>query len=727
MKRNYSTKTLKFSLALVLVITLMSISAHSQVVTRRLMKPDQSREVDIKQLRFYSSELPNQKELNSKMEEQVARGEDPVFGHPVPVDVTIRNDEWKRDIKKGVRIWQTGISSKGAKALTVSFDKLTLLEGSEIFIYNISRTTVMGPITHSQVRNSAYLTDWIDGDSLIVEVVEPFRNFRTTSLHIKSLLHVLGVKDVGGIAGAILQCHENIACPVGAPFLEESNAIAIIVDAAQGRRLCSGTMINNACQNLLPSLLTAFHCLDANESLVLEPNEIANANNWVVSFGFRNTSCNSSGETERVSISGAQVLTTSEPSDALIVQLSQRPNVSSNVKYLGWSRLQTPAPTSVRSLHHPSGSTMRIAIDNDAAVLSDNTRTSDTRQNYWRVSFDVGTIQGGSSGASYLNQDRRIVGQHMSSNRTCTVGDRQGWAGRMDVSWNNGLQPSLSDDLTVTQTNTIGIPSLNLPDVICGFVPLGINWNGITNMSLSGGSIVGVQGSNQGFGLEPIPNFSGSGSIDLQLTPNGITCNAPLVIRKDFHVGNPSPPSVQFANDWFPCENWLIANGNSNNTYQWIIHRYGYNQYFSGQNVLIQNFNASEFFWYELTVTNSCGSTTVSGSGTLNGCNGPFLKGNDGSINALTSKIYKPTLSISPNPATNEVTLDLKEISPRLMNTLCDVNIVNQMGQTVISQKLIVENTIRLDISQLTNGFYVAQVRGENGLFLSQKLIVNRK
>jgi Secretion system C-terminal sorting domain len=170
-----------------------------------------------------------------------------------------------------------------------------------------------------------------------------------------------------------------------------------------------------------------------------------------------------------------------------------------------------------------------------------------------------------------------------------------------------------------------------------------------------------------------------------------------------------------------------VASGNVNDSYQWTIHRLYTTQYFTGQNALIYHNGSSEFFWYELTVTNSCGSTTISGSGSLNGCNGPYLKGNDGSVNALTSKVYKPTLSISPNPATNEVTLNLKEMSPMLMNTLCDVNIVNQMGQTVISQKLIVENAIRLDVSQLTNGFYVAQVKGENGLFLSQKLIVNRK
>ena len=91
------------------------------------------------------------------------------------------------------------------------------------------------------------------------------------------------------------------------------------------------------------------------------------------------------------------------------------------------------------------------------------------------------------------------------------------------------------------------------------------------------------------------------------------------------------------------------------------------------------------------------------------------------------AKNYKPVLSISPNPATHEVTLNIKDISPIMLNTLCDVMVLNQMGQAVINQKLILENAIRLDINSLANGFYVVQVKGENGLSLSQKLIVNKK
>jgi hypothetical protein len=288
----------------------------------------------------------------------------------------------------------------------------------------------------------------------------------------------------------------------------------------------------------------------------------------------------------------------------------------------------------------------------------------------------------------------------------------------------------LSDDANVTQTNTVGIPNFNLPDCISGPTPLGLNWNGVTNMNLSGGTIQGVQGSYipGQLAIEPIPNYSGSGFLEFKFKPSGIACNTPLIIRKDFEVGKPNPQAI-FQQDG-QCYAFLFVNNPvPGTTYQWKVIRNGYTYFYYGQSIGFSNPSDYDvYISYELTASSACGSTIVEGSGVILACNGPLFQGKgSNNMSTLKSKVYKPTLSISPNPATNDVTLNLKEINPMLVNTLCDVNIVNQMGQTVISQKLIVEDTIRLDISQLTNGFYVAQVKGENGLFLSQKLIVNRK
>lgn len=422
-------------------------------------------------------------------------------------------------------------------------------------------------------------------------------------------------------------------------------------------------------------------------------------------------------------------------SDALIVELNSKPLSIAGITYAGWSRTETDV-TSITTLHHPRRNPMKVSVapalivNGTEDVVDINGVLSYRLSNPWRMNWNAGmTAQTGSSGAGCFSQAKKVVGQ-ISAAKQSSCNNRVAFAGRLSDYWAEGANVFLSDDPSVTQTNTTGIPSFNMPDVICNPIPLNIDWNGMTNMNFAaGGSLQGVQGAYvtaTQLWIEPIPNFAGNGFINIPFKPNGITCNTPLFLRKDFLVGKPNP-TVQFGNDWFPCENWLVASGTTGDSYQWTVHRYGYNQYFSGKNALIYNYGNPEYFWYELTVTNACGSKTVSGSGTLNGCNGPYLKGNDAGINALTVRNFKPVLSVSPNPATNEVTLNIKDVSPMMLNTLCDVMILNQMGQAVVNQKLILENAIRLDINSLVNGFYVVQVKGENGLSLSQKLMVNKK
>lgn len=291
----------------------------------------------------------------------------------------------------------------------------------------------------------------------------------------------------------------------------------------------------------------------------------------------------------------------------------------------------------------------------------------------------------------------------------------------------NGFGNVLTDDPSVTQTNTIGIPSFTLPESICGFAPIGINWNGIANMNLVGGSLAGVQGSNQGFGIEPIPNYSGAGFLEFQYKPSGITCNDPLIIRKDFQVGLPNPEPI-FQQE-SACYAFLYVNNPQNTiTYQWQVFRNGNTYYYTGQSIYFSNpSNNDEYITFQLTASNGCGETIATGSGIIPACNGPLFQGETTNVNALITKLQQPSLSISPNPATHQVTLNIKDVSPTIFNTLCDVTVLNQMGQVAVSQKLILENVLRLDINSLANGFYVVQVKGVNGLLLSQKLMVNKK
>ncbi len=654
------------------------------------------------------------------------------FGRSRSVDIGLSSGEWHTtNIGKS---WQIGLSSKKAKGFMLVFDELVLPEGAELFIYNVQKTMLFGPVKHSDTNDKSprFSSDLIEGDSIILELIESPKAFKKSKLHIESVLYAYDTPsslDVSDGLGLSLSCHRDIVCPEGSNWTTQSNAVAMIFDPVLGRR-CSGTMLNNACNNLRPTLLTAFHCADFNTSRALEASERNQVQNWVFRFGFKNMTCggndhNSQWQTiEKCSISAE-----SENTDGLLVQLNTRPSIQSGITYAGWTTNLTNI-TQVTALHHPEGNPMKISMsaNNQTPIFQTLPIDNFTLVNALQTVWNTGAIEKASSGCSYFDQNQRVVAQHVFSEKSCT--DKRTRGGTIANAFPNGFGAVLTDDPSVTQTNTVGIPSLSIPDVICGQLPLNFNLNGFADMGVTNYTSQGVQfGVNPGWQLfvEPIPGYSGNGFADFQLKPIGIACNEPLIMRKDFQVGLPNPTVT--IHHWGGCETWLTASGPPSYSYMWTVYMSDNSvRYFIDQSAMIHYYNSGEGIGYELTVTNQCGSTTVYGGGLLGGegCTADF-KGKDAGISALKAQSFKPTLSISPNPAAQEVTLNIKDVSPMLLNTLCDVLVLNQMGQAVINQKMILENAIRLDINSLANGFYVVQVKGENSLSLSQKLIVNKK
>jgi Secretion system C-terminal sorting domain len=731
-------KTIIMGLVIVLLVHYEMIS---QVTSRRIGKEGFPKFLNSKffsQTPFISIEPFDLEKIKHEDAEDAKLGYTPRLGRSRIVDIGLKSGAWYNS-QLGHH-WQIGIRSEKAKGFMLVFDEFILPEGAELFIYNSRKTILMGAITReSNNKSYRFSSDLIEGDSIFLELIESPMAFKKTKLHLESILYVYSLSPNSEVSDSpkddLIKCHKDIRCPEGNDWIAQSNAVSMIFDPVRGR-VCSGTLLNNACNNLNPTFLTAFHCADFDKTLdngvrVLNANEVQRTSDWVFRFGYKAVTCGGGDNPQWQTISNCVVSAQSESSDGLLLQLNSRPNAQSGINYAGWT-INTPDLTQITAIGHPAGHPMKISISNNNKVFQNQQIgafiVTNAISTIWGL--NNGAAQGGTSGSAYFDQNQRVVGQHAGGFGSCL--NKRGWGGTIAQAFGN-FGVVLTDDPLVRQTNTVGIPSFTFPDVICGPTPLSIDWNGMSNMNMQGGSLLGITGSSvvsaTQLWFQPVSNFSGSGFLSINFKPNGITCNTPLVISKDFQVGLQTP-QVSFEDDG-GCYGWLtVDNPLPGYTYSWKVTRgpNWYTYYSNGPTAFLQNWG-SNYAWmaYELTTTNACGSTTVIGNGNLSGCNGPYLKGNDGSINALTSKVYKPTLSISPNPATSEVTLNLKEMSPILMNTLCDVNIVNQMGQTVVSQKLIVENAIRLDISQLTNGFYVAQVKGENGLFLSQKLIVNRK
>lgn len=77
------------------------------------------------------------------------------------------------------------------------------------------------------------------------------------------------------------------------------------------------------------------------------------------------------------------------------------------------------------------------------------------------------------------------------------------------------------------------------------------------------------------------------------------------------------------------------------------------------------------------------------------------------------------TLNIFPNPANDQVTVTTEHVLSGVVQT----NVVNALGQTVISTQTSGSNNTILDVSGLQNGFYMIMVRSEAGQSTSKFLI----
>ncbi len=389
------------------------------------------------------------------------------FGKAHEVKLDLSNGKWYEE--DGNNIWTLTITSSGAYSINLIFDELYLPEGYELFLLNIEKNIVMGPIDSSNSQSSEeFWTDLIPGDEVTLKLIEPQNMEGKTRLSISKIIHgFINTYSTTGF-GASSDCNIDIDCPQGQPFQAESNAIARLL-VNDGQSFCSGAMINNACNDYTPNLLTADHCM------------MGSINNFVFRFQYRSPSprCDGSGGGGNTYVNifynGAVLRARRDNtvSDYALLELNTRPT-HTNLSFLGWSR-NTTGITNTACLHHPNGDLMKISIDNQSPTANGN---------YWYSTFDIGTVEHGSSGAPLLDQNRRIIGQLHSGNclpspkNVCYCDNRLGTYGRFDVSWDNGLSAWLTNDPNVMTTNTIAIPYFTMSGsdfVICSSPAIGIN------------------------------------------------------------------------------------------------------------------------------------------------------------------------------------------------------------------------------------------------------------
>lgn len=471
MKRRFSS--------LILVAALLPFAALASY------RPDLT---DLSRVPLYGLPAPAQaKALNGAQPPKSAGAL--IFATRVDFALGLDQGLWTADRDEAV--WRARLASAGAKLLIVTFDQLVLPAGAELRLYDAEGSVIQGPLTAASLSSGKALTaPLVPGEQSVIELRLPSAQRNQVRLHVSRVDH--GFVDItkdGILAGhSAGTCNVDVICPEGDAWRNEIRSVAVLqIPFSDSVGACTGTLINNRRQDGKPYLLTANHCkIDS-----------SNAASITAYWNFQTSACAGAdnGKLDQ-NQTGTSLLFSDPGSDHTLLQLSRTPPAAYGVYYAGWNAAAV-IPACGVTVHHPEGdrksiSTFGASASRGIIVFDQDTKDTSDDQNIdaWRVLWNQGTTEPGSSGSGLWDQNRYVVGVLSGGDSSC--GNTQGYDyfGRLEVAWSKGLSrfldPDGSGSLSVCGTNPgSSCNAAATPAAVCPQVT--IDNGGVTKENESGG------------------------------------------------------------------------------------------------------------------------------------------------------------------------------------------------------------------------------------------------
>ncbi|NUN10194.1 MAG: T9SS type A sorting domain-containing protein [Ignavibacteriaceae bacterium] len=383
------------------------------------------------------------------------------FGYPFEVSYSMLNSGTWTTLNDGSKLWRLRIQCKGASSINFTYSQYRVPPGAKLYIYNEARTQWIGAFTHRNNKDDmAFSTGLISDDIVTLEYYQPASAPYDGIITLATVVH--GYKDIFkeypfweefGSSGS---CNVNVNCPQGVGWENNKRSVSMILSSG-GSRLCTGSLINNVRQDLMPYYLTANHCLDAG------------SNSWLFMFRYESPNCTNINGPTYYTLSGSTRKSNNGASDFALLLLNEAPPDSYQVHWAGWNRADVPAITGV-GIHHPSGDIKKISF---VSVPFEHDTWSGTPANsHWRTRWSEGVTEPGSSGSPIYDQNKRIMGQLHGGPSSCTASDKSDLYGKFSMSWDYGTTPAtrLKDWLDPDNTGVITLdgwdPSIGTPDTV---------------------------------------------------------------------------------------------------------------------------------------------------------------------------------------------------------------------------------------------------------------------
>ena len=324
--------------------------------------------------------------------------------------------------------------------LNLYYSDFFIPQGGRLYIYTPGGDQLLGAYTHeTHPRHGAFASEPLSGNKLILDYEAPHG----------SAMPSIQISGVGYLYRSAMQampkleqeddsdpgkdryCQINVNCPEGDNWQEQksSSVIYMPVFADGNMSWCSGNLINNAKGDFKPYILTAAHC--SGEGETENPSKGAfkggfgidqeKMDQWIFGFHYEKPRCNNSdyGFQTTKTLTGASIRTYTSPygySDGMLLELKEDIPLDYRVYYAGWNATEQTWESGA-GIHHPAGDAAKIALYSgsmDIGQWTEGTTLLTTTlggvDDHYKLLFDKGNTEGGSSGSPLYNEQKEQIG-----------------------------------------------------------------------------------------------------------------------------------------------------------------------------------------------------------------------------------------------------------------------------------------------------------------------------
>jgi len=355
------------------------------------------------------------------------------FAHEIQTKIPVQESGTWENLDNGKLLWRQRIRSKGAYSLNLAFKDFLLPSSASMFLYDLEKTHIIGPIT--QEDNDIHGEWWspiIPFEEVVVEIqVSPkeAQFLKTTITEVNHDFHGIGAL-LSGSCNIDVICGEEEGFAIIDQYRDIINSVGMY--SINGRDICSGALVNTVRNDCTPYFLSAKHCeVTAN-----------NAASVVVYWNYQQTTCRTPGSAtsggqgdgpRNTFNSGVQLLSEFDNSDMALFLLDDPVAPEVEAYFAGWDATGAVLDSAI-CVHHPQAEEKRISFDYDPS------EAFFSNQFYRILDWDEGTTESGSSGAPLFSTEKLIVGQLNGGAASCGNEEYDDF-GMLAISWEGGGTP----------------------------------------------------------------------------------------------------------------------------------------------------------------------------------------------------------------------------------------------------------------------------------------------